>query len=147
MKKLLGIAMFAGSVLLFSANVYGQMSCLLGDLAKQVASKAGIPTSYAAALFQALTSESTAEASIDQVTQLSVVFADKNAGELNDQDKNYAKAIDAVKAMPLTEANQNCIEIVEKTRTNIKRKLVQRGKENVPPAMTPNQFNAAKQKQ
>ena len=119
---------------------------LSGDIAKEIVSKAGIPTGEAAILLKALEPESTADASLDQMTQLSIVFADKNAKELAEQDRSYAKAIEFVKTMPLTVANQNCVSTMEKVRDNIKKELSQRDKENVPKSMTPNQFSALKQK-
>jgi hypothetical protein len=132
----------------FSQPVYAQSACLVGDIAKQIVSKAGIPTSTAAALLKAITPEFTADASIDQVTQLSSVFQNKNAGELNEQDANYSKAIDFVKTkMPSTVDNQTCVENMEKVRANIKKELSQREREHVPPTMSPNQFTALKQKQ
>jgi hypothetical protein len=132
------------AVLLSSApfvRASAQSSCLM-EVAKDLLSKAGVPTSRVAVLLRVLTPDSTADASIDQVTQLSPTFANRNASELQTEDENLDKAQQAVKKMPLTEDTQNCISNMQKVRENIKKELGQRTKENIPVSLSPNQFRA-----
>lgn len=123
------------------ANAHAQSTCLAAT-AKELLSKAGVPTNEVSLLLLALTPDATADASLDQVTQLSPTFADRTANELKTEDKNWEKAQDSVKTMPLTEDTQSCIGNMQKIRNNIKKELSQREKENVPPSMSPNQFRA-----
>jgi hypothetical protein len=126
-------------------SAHAQPSCFAADAAKEILSKAGVPTNEAALLLLALTPDSTADASVDQVTQLSPTFASRNVSQLKTEDTNLDKAQQFVRTMPLTEDTQNCISNMQKIRENIKKELSQRGKENIPSSMSPNQFRALKQ--
>jgi hypothetical protein len=130
--------------IILPGSAYAQASCFAADAAKEILSKAGVPTNEAGLLLLALTPDSTADASVDQVTQLSPTFANRNASQLTTEDTNLDKAQKFVKTMPPTEDTQNCINNMQKIRDNLKKELSQREKENVPSSMSPNQFRALK---
>jgi hypothetical protein len=107
-------------------------------------SKAGVSTNEVALLLLALTPDSTADASVDQVTQLSPTSANRNASQLTTEDKDFDRAQQFVKTMPLTEDTQNCIMNMQKIRENIKKELSQRGEKISRRACHQTKFKALK---
>src|SRR5689334_10165971 len=100
MALLLRIAVVTLSLFIARATndrALAQSSCLATETAKEILSKAGVPTNEAQLLLLALVPDSTADASLDQVTQLSPTFANRNANQLKTEDKDLDKAQQFVK--------------------------------------------------
>ena len=73
MAAVLRTTLFTASIVCFGVALLGrahaQSSCL-AETAKEILSKAGVPTNEVQLLLLTLTPDSTADASVDQVTQL-----------------------------------------------------------------------------
>jgi len=88
----------------------------------------------------ALTPDYTADRSIDQRTQLSPTFANRNATQLIKEDTDLEAAQTFVRNIPPSPDTQNCITHMQTIKDNIKHELEQRDKENVPRGFSPNQL-------
>lgn len=135
-------AFAAWPAVLLSGQALAQSSCFATEVVKGIISKIGVPTSAAQLLLMALTPTSTVESLIDQLTQTSPTFADKNAKELRAEDETLDKAQKFVKTMPLTEDTQNCVGNMQEMRDNIRKELSQRDKENIPDDLSVKQLRA-----
>jgi hypothetical protein len=124
-----------------------QTDCLTTGTLTELLSDLGVPVTLPAVLVKALQVESTAESSVDQVTQLSPAFASKNATELAKEDQDLDQAQKFVKTMPASQDTLDSINNMQKMRDNIKKEINQRNKDNIPPDSSPRQLQAFEKQQ
>ncbi len=122
-------------------------SCLATEVAKEIIPKIGVPINAAQLLVLVLTPDWTADSSIDQITKLSPTFANRDANQLKAEDHALDKAQQFVRTMPSTEDADNCIRNMETMRNKIKKELSQRGAENIPEHLSPNQLGELRKAQ
>jgi hypothetical protein len=144
-------ATFLASIACLAASLpngaSAQTNCLTTGTLTELLSDLGVPVSLPAVLVKALQVESTAESSVDQVTQLSPAFANKSATELTKEDQDLDKAQQFVRTMPTTQDTLDSIKNMQKMRDNIKSELNQRNKKNIPPDSSPKQLQIFEKQQ
>ena len=116
------MAVVGVSIVWFAIVLSGRadaQSCLATGMAKAILSKF-VPTDPYDLLLYALTPNWIGDGS-DEITQLSPLFADKNAEQLKAEDQLLDKAQQFVRTMPLTEDTHNYIGNLQKMRDNIPR--------------------------
>ena len=131
------------SIVWFAIALSGRadaQSCLATEMAKAIISKIGVPTNPYSLLLMALTPNFTGDSSVDEITQLSPLFANRNAEQLRAEDQELDKAQQFVRAMPSTEDTQNSIRNMQKMRDNIAEELKHRATRYIPDALSPYQM-------
>jgi hypothetical protein len=143
----MSISVLCLSILLVVERAQAQSSCLGANVAKEMLSKAGVPTSEVGWLILVLTPDFTAGPEVDQITQTSPEFFDRNSQQLTKEDQDLARAQNFVGSMPLTPDTQKCVNNMQQIRDKIQKELRQRDKENIPDSLSPNQMRGLRTQQ